>query len=148
MATQKRAETCSCEIYCNNYNINYLIEIAVRLYTLYIYILLFVQQHMAVSPENLRNGLRSTTKRRMGEKDLTFILNQQPLQYTRSVQKVSDLNFSRLNKSSTGSVHHSRCGGNIYAHACITKETTLKGIRVSDIQVSNCIFADQRSDNF
>ena len=31
--------------------------------------------------------------------------------YTRSVQKVSDLNFSRLNKSSTGSVHLCRCGG-------------------------------------
>jgi hypothetical protein len=29
---------------------------------------------------------------------------------------------------------------------CITKETTLKGIRVSDIQINNCIFADQRSD--
>jgi len=36
---------------------------------------------------------------------------------TRSVQKVSDLNFSRINKSSTGSVHHCRCGGDIYAHA-------------------------------
>jgi len=33
-----------------------------------------------------------------------------------SVQKVSDLNFSRINKSSTGSVHHCRCGGDIYAH--------------------------------
>jgi len=31
---------------------------------------------------------------------------------------------------------------------CITKETTLKGIMVSDIQVNNCIFADQRSDTF
>jgi len=31
---------------------------------------------------------------------------------------------------------------------CITKETTLKGIRVSDIQVNNCIFADQRSATF
>ena len=30
----------------------------------------------------------------------------------------------------------------------ITKETTLKGIRVSDIQINNCIFADQRSDTF
>ena len=36
---------------------------------------------------------------------------------TWSVQKVSDLNFSRINKSSTGSVHHCRCGGDIYAHA-------------------------------
>ena len=35
----------------------------------------------------------------------------------RSVQKVSDLNFSRLNKSSTESVHLCRCGGDIYAHA-------------------------------
>jgi hypothetical protein len=31
---------------------------------------------------------------------------------------------------------------------CITKETSLKGIRVSDFQVNNCIFADQRSDIF
>jgi len=31
---------------------------------------------------------------------------------------------------------------------CITKETTLKGIRVSDIKINNCIFADQRSDTF
>jgi hypothetical protein len=31
---------------------------------------------------------------------------------------------------------------------CITKETTLKGIRVSDFQIHNCIFADQRSDTF
>jgi hypothetical protein len=37
---------------------------------------------------------------------------------------------------------------------CITKETTLKGIRVSDIQINciylgvkKCIFADQRSDS-
>ena len=29
---------------------------------------------------------------------------------------------------------------------CITKETTLKGIRVSDVKINNCIFADQRSD--
>ena len=28
------------------------------------------------------------------------------------------------------------------------KETTLKGIRVSDIKINNCIFADQRSDTF
>jgi len=34
-----------------------------------------------------------------------------------SVQKVSDFNFSRINKSSTGSVHHSTCGGGIYVHA-------------------------------
>jgi len=39
--------------------------------------------------------------------------------HTRSVQKVSDLNFSRLNKASTGSVHHCRCGGDIYARALI-----------------------------
>ena len=38
---------------------------------------------------------------------------------TWSVQKVSDLNFSRINKSSTGSVHHCRCGGDIYARAWI-----------------------------
>ena len=31
---------------------------------------------------------------------------------------------------------------------CITKETTLKGIRVSDVKINNCIFADQRSDTF
>ena len=31
---------------------------------------------------------------------------------------------------------------------CITKETTLKGIRVSDVKINNCIFADQRSDAF
>ena len=37
--------------------------------------------------------------------------------YTRAVQKVSDLNFFRLNKSSTGSVLHCGCGGDIYAHA-------------------------------
>jgi hypothetical protein len=36
--------------------------------------------------------------------------------YTRAVQKVSDLNFYRLNKSSTGSVLHCGCGGDIYAH--------------------------------
>jgi len=36
---------------------------------------------------------------------------------TRAVQKVSDLNFFRLNKSSTGSVLHCGCGGDIYAHA-------------------------------
>jgi hypothetical protein len=28
-----------------------------------------------------------------------------------SVQKVSDLNFSRIKQSSTGSVHHCTCGG-------------------------------------
>ena len=28
------------------------------------------------------------------------------------------------------------------------KETTLKGIRVSDVKINNCIFADQRSDTF
>jgi len=39
--------------------------------------------------------------------------------YTWCVQKVSDLNFSRINKSSTGSVYHCRCGGDIYAHAWI-----------------------------
>ena len=37
--------------------------------------------------------------------------------YTRAVQKVSDLNFFCLNKSSTGSVLHCGCGGDIYAHA-------------------------------
>ena len=31
---------------------------------------------------------------------------------------------------------------------CITKEITLKGIRVSDVKINNCIFADQRSDTF
>ena len=31
---------------------------------------------------------------------------------------------------------------------CITKETTLKGIRVSNVKLNNCIFADQRSDTF
>ena len=31
---------------------------------------------------------------------------------------------------------------------CITKETTLKGIRVSDVKINNGIFADQRSDTF
>ena len=31
---------------------------------------------------------------------------------------------------------------------CITKETTLKGIRVSDVKINNCIFANQRSDTF
>ena len=31
---------------------------------------------------------------------------------------------------------------------CITKETTLKGIRVSDVKINNCIFADQRPDTF
>ena len=31
---------------------------------------------------------------------------------------------------------------------CITKGTTLKGIRVSDVKINNCIFADQRSDTF
>jgi hypothetical protein len=31
---------------------------------------------------------------------------------------------------------------------CITKETTLKGIRVSDVKINNCIFADQRSDTY
>ena len=39
--------------------------------------------------------------------------------HTWSVQKVSDLNFSRINKSSTGSVHHCTCGGDIYVHASI-----------------------------
>jgi hypothetical protein len=38
---------------------------------------------------------------------------------TWAVQKVSDLNFFRLNKSSTGSVLHCRCGGDIYAQAWI-----------------------------
>ena len=37
--------------------------------------------------------------------------------HTRAVQKVSDLNFFRLNKSSTGSVLHCGYGGDIYAHA-------------------------------
>jgi len=31
---------------------------------------------------------------------------------------------------------------------CLTKETTLKGIRVSDIKINTCIFADQRPDTF
>ena len=31
---------------------------------------------------------------------------------------------------------------------CITKGTTLKGIRVWDVKINNCIFADQRSDTF
>ena len=31
---------------------------------------------------------------------------------------------------------------------CITEETTLKGIRVSDIQINNCIFTEQLSDTF
>jgi len=31
---------------------------------------------------------------------------------------------------------------------CITKETTSKGIRVSDVKINKCIFADQRSDTF
>jgi len=31
-------------------------------------------------------------------------------------------------------------------NVCITKETTLKGIRVSDVKTNNCVFADQRSD--
>ena len=31
---------------------------------------------------------------------------------------------------------------------CITKETTLKEIRVSNVKINNCIFADQRSDTF
>ena len=39
---------------------------------------------------------------------------------TRSVQKVLDLNFFCLNKSSTGSVLHCGCGGDIYAHAWIS----------------------------
>jgi len=39
---------------------------------------------------------------------------------TRAVQKVSDLNFFRLNKSSPGSVLHCSCGGDIYAHAWIS----------------------------
>ena len=39
---------------------------------------------------------------------------------TRAVKKVSDLNFFRLNKSSTGSVLHCGCGGDIYAHAWIS----------------------------
>ena len=30
----------------------------------------------------------------------------------------------------------------------ITKETTLKGIRVSDVKINNCIFTNQRSDTF
>jgi len=40
-----------------------------------------------------------------------------PCHCTRAIQKVSDLNFFRLNKSSTGSVLHCGCGGDIYAHA-------------------------------
>ena len=39
---------------------------------------------------------------------------------TRAVQKVSDLNFFRLNKSSTGSVLHCGCGGDIYTHVWIS----------------------------
>ena len=31
---------------------------------------------------------------------------------------------------------------------CITKETILKGIGVSDVKINKCIFADQRSDTF
>jgi hypothetical protein len=31
---------------------------------------------------------------------------------------------------------------------CITKETALKGIWVSDVQINNCICAEQRSDTF
>jgi hypothetical protein len=44
-----------------------------------------------------------------------------PLVYVRTwaVQKVSDLNVFHLNKSSTGSVLHCRCGGDTYGHDCV-----------------------------
>ena len=50
---------------------------------------------------------------------------------------------------------HKKFSGNVSSNGrtagrsvCITKETTLKGIRVSDVKINNCIFADQSSDTF
>jgi hypothetical protein len=52
LAPQKSAETCSCEIWCEISCNNCLIESCVRLYILYIYILLFTEHKTDVSPEN------------------------------------------------------------------------------------------------
>jgi len=48
--------------------------------------------------------------------------------HTRAVQKVSDLNSFRLNKSSTGSVLHCECGGDIYAHAWISSRLQIASV--------------------
>jgi len=57
--------------------------------------------------------------------------------HTRSIQKVSDLNFSRINKSSTGSVHHCRCGGG-HLCACVNFLPPIEG--VSRLQsVDDCV---------
>ena len=42
----------------------------------------------------------------------------------------------------------SRNGRTAGRSVCITKETTLQGIRFSDVKINNCIFADLRSDTF
>ena len=47
---------------------------------------------------------------------------------TRAVQKVSDLNFFRLNKSSMGSFLHCGCGGDIYAHAWISSRLQIASV--------------------
>jgi len=52
MAPQKGAETCSCEICEKSCNNNCLIDSCVRLYIVYIYILLIIEQNSDVSAEN------------------------------------------------------------------------------------------------
>ena len=51
--------------------------------------------------------------------------------HTRVVQKVSDLNFFRLNKSTTESVLHCGCGGDIYAHAWIFSRLQIASVACS-----------------
>ena len=49
------------------------------------------------------------------------------------------------NKLSTNVSSNGRTAGR---NVCITKESTLKGIRVSNVKINNCIFTDQRSHTF
>ena len=60
---------------------------------------------------------------------------------TRPVQKVSDLNFFRLNKSSTGSVHHCGCGGDIYAHAWISSRLQIASVAGSRSMIVYVLWA-------
>ena len=64
-----------------------------------------------------------------------------PLQYTRAVQKVSDLNFFRLNKSSTGSVLHCGCGGDIYAHVWISSRLQIASVAGSRSMIVYVLWA-------
>jgi len=61
--------------------------------------------------------------------------------YTRAVQKVSDLNFFRLNKSSMGSVLHCGCGGDINAHAWISSRLQIASVTGSRSMIVYVLWA-------